>query len=56
MYARYIPARVVLAFILALALSGCAEYSYRLTELYGMNCRPEALQQGQCVTAKRATP
>ena len=47
---------ILVALLLALALSGCAEYSYRLTELYGMNCRPEALQQGQCVTAKRAQP
>jgi hypothetical protein len=28
---------------------GCAEYGYKLNELYGLNCRPEALQNGHCV-------
>jgi hypothetical protein len=38
-----------------LGLSGCAEYAYRANELVGINCRPEALQNGQCVTTKRVS-
>ena len=41
--------------ILAWLLGGCAEYSYRVSELYGFNCRPEALQNGSCVASRGAT-
>ena len=37
-------------------LSGCAEYGYRMNELAGFNCRPEALQNGQSVAVKRGSP
>lgn len=37
--------------------SGCAEYGYKMNELVGFNCRPEALQNGKCTTtAKAAKP
>jgi hypothetical protein len=39
---------------LVLCLGGCAEYAYRANELVGINCRPEALQNGQCVSTKGA--
>ena len=43
----------MLVLLLSVLCAGCAEYSYRMTELSGFNCRPEALQNGRCVaTAK----
>jgi hypothetical protein len=41
-----------LLLLLALILGGCAELSYKAGELYGWNCRPEALQNGRCVPAR----
>jgi hypothetical protein len=41
--------------MLALALGGCLEYGYKMNELYGLNCRPEALQDGKCVATNSAT-
>jgi len=41
------------ALLLALSLTGCAELSYKAGELYGWNCRPEALSKdGRCVPAR----
>lgn len=44
--------RSLSALLLALSLTGCAELSYKAGELYGWNCRPEALQNGRCVPAR----
>lgn len=44
----------VAGLILLFLLGGCAEYGYKLNELYGFNCRPEALQDGKCVSTKEA--
>jgi hypothetical protein len=38
--------------VLAFTLSGCADFGYRMNELHGLNCRPEALQDGKCVSTK----
>jgi hypothetical protein len=40
------------ALIVIISLCGCAELSYKAGELYGWNCRPEALQNGRCVPAR----
>jgi hypothetical protein len=45
---------IILLLVLVLVLSGCTEYGYRLNELYGLNCRPEALQNGRCVATTQA--
>jgi hypothetical protein len=49
---RWVSNRVVLGLLLALSLTGCAELSYKAGDLYGWNCRPEALQNGRCVPAR----
>ena len=36
--------------LLALTLSGCTDFGYRMNELHGLNCRPEALKDGKCVS------
>jgi hypothetical protein len=36
-------------------LVGCAEYGYRVNEIYGFNCRPTALQNEHCVATKGAS-
>jgi hypothetical protein len=38
--------------LLALTLGGCTDFGYRMNELHGLNCRPEALQDGKCVSTK----
>ena len=42
--------------LLVLLLSGCAEMPYRMTELAGVNCRPDIVQQhGGCVSSRGAS-
>jgi hypothetical protein len=43
---------VLLVGVLLTSLVGCAEYGYRLNEMQGLNCRPEALKNGSCVAVK----
>jgi len=49
------PFLYVVLLTVSLFLSGCMEYGYKLNELYGLNCRPEALQDGKCVATNAAT-
>jgi hypothetical protein len=44
---RDIPVVLVLV-----SLAGCAELSHQATRLYGLDCRQEKLQHGQCVAAR----
>jgi hypothetical protein len=44
---------IVGGFALLCLLGGCSEIGYKLNELHGLNCRPEALQDGKCVTTTR---
>ena len=46
--------RTIIVLLVLLGLNGCTEYGYRLNELYGLNCRPEALQNGRCVATTQA--
>jgi hypothetical protein len=46
--------RAMAVLLLSLGLSGCAEYGYQLNRLYGLDCRPEALQGGYCVASNGA--
>jgi hypothetical protein len=36
--------------VFALLLNGCTDFGYRMNELHGLNCRPEALKDGKCVS------
>src|SRR2546428_13645085 len=48
--------RLVSMFLLlsALLVSGCADVAYwQLREFYGLDCRPEALHNGNCVPVKK---
>lgn len=40
--------------LLTLWLSGCADIGYKMNELHGINCRPEALVDGKCVSTRAA--
>jgi hypothetical protein len=43
----------LLALLLLGSLSGCAELQYKAGELYGWNCRPQALTtDGRCVASR----
>jgi hypothetical protein len=42
----------ILALLLLGSLSGCAELSYKASELYGWNCRPEKQVNGRCVASR----
>lgn len=44
---------LVCVLTVSLFLSGCSEIGYKLNELHGLNCRPEALQDGKCVTTTK---
>ena len=47
----------VLYLSLALVLSGCADLASKQLEVfYGLDCRPEHLDHGNCVPVKKATP
>ena len=46
--------RTLIVLLVLVGLSGCTEYGYALNELYGLNCRPEALQNGRCVATTQA--
>jgi hypothetical protein len=48
--------RMLFLVVMALALSGCMEGAYRINEMMGLNCRPEALQNGRCVTTTQVRP
>jgi hypothetical protein len=39
-------------FLLLGGLSGCPELSSMAGDLYGWNCRPEALKDGRCVASR----
>jgi hypothetical protein len=45
---------MLLVSALLTTLVGCPEYGYRMNEMVGFNCRPEALQNGHCVAMKGA--
>ena len=48
--------RLVSMFLLlsALLVSGCADVAYwQPREFYGLDCRPEALHNGNCVPVKK---
>jgi hypothetical protein len=42
----------LLALLLLGSLSGCSEITYKATELYGWNCRPEKQVNGRCVASR----
>ena len=47
----------VLFVTLALVLSGCADLASKQLEVfYGLDCRPEHLNNGNCVPVKKSTP
>jgi hypothetical protein len=42
--------------VLSLCLSSCADLAYwHAKTFYGIDCRPEVLQNGQCVPVKKGT-
>jgi len=49
------PFLSVVLLTVSMFLSGCGEIGYKLNELHGLNCRPEALQDGKCVATNSAT-
>jgi hypothetical protein len=47
----------VMCVALALLLSGCADLASKQLEVfYGLDCRPEHLDHGNCVPVKKSTP
>jgi hypothetical protein len=44
---------LLIVVLLMVGLSGCADATYGvLKNVYGWDCRPEALQGGRCATSK----
>ena len=49
-------ARIVVCLLLLSVMTSCTEYGYRMNELYGLNCRPGALQDGHRVAVTIPPP
>jgi len=49
----WMTAIAVVGLSLLFLLGGCSEIGYKMNELHGFNCRPEALQDGKCVTTAK---
>jgi hypothetical protein len=50
-------ARRLLLIVALAGCTGCLDANYKLTELYGLNCRPEMVRAvGSCVTTKAVPP
>jgi hypothetical protein len=48
---------VTLLVLGSLLLSGCMDVAqWQLRTFYGIDCRPEKLQHGQCVPVKKGSP
>ena len=48
---------VTLLVLGSLLLSGCMDVAqWQLRTFYGIDCRPEKLQHGQCVPVKQGSP
>jgi hypothetical protein len=43
---------LLIVFLLCGGLLGCSEITYKATELYGWNCRPEKQVNGRCVASR----
>ena len=47
--------RMLFLVVMAIVLSGCPEVAYRMNDMVGLNCRPEAIQKyGSCAAATPA--